>query len=66
MSQLIYNMQSKTVLGLITLLVVVVGLELSGHLTPTAVDAIKWIGAAYIAQRAVATGTENMSGGPKA
>lgn len=64
MQQFLFNLQSKTVLGLLSLLAIVLFLDFMGRLTPEAVDAIKWIGGAYLAQRAVATGTENMSGKP--
>lgn len=54
--------QSKTVLGLGILLLVIVGLALAGKLTPEAVDALKWIGGSYMAVRVVANHSENKYG----
>ena len=48
------NLQSKTVVGLLFLLAVVVYLDLIGHLTAEAVDAIKWLGASYMSVRTIA------------
>ena len=52
--------ESKTVVGLAVLLLVVVGLALAGKLTPEAVEALKWIGSTYFGVRAVANYAENM------
>jgi threonine/homoserine/homoserine lactone efflux protein len=48
------KLDSKTSLGLATLLLTVVGLALVGKLTAEAVDAIKWLGGSFMAVRAVA------------
>ncbi len=42
------------------LLGVVVGLSLAGKLTPEAVDAVKWIGGAFMAVRVTANASENL------
>jgi threonine/homoserine/homoserine lactone efflux protein len=58
-------MQSKTVIGLLILLGVVVGLSLAGKLTPEAVDALKWLGTSYMAVRTAANVAENLPGNNK-
>jgi hypothetical protein len=57
------NLQSKTVLGLLTLLALAVGLDLAGKLTPEMVDVLKYVGGFFFAVRGVANYAENM--GPK-
>lgn len=42
---------SKTNVGLMLLLVIIVGLSLAGKLTPQAVDALKWIGSSFFLAR---------------
>lgn len=54
------SLKSKTVLGLLTLLAVVVGLTIFGKLTPEAVEAIKWIGSSYMLVRTGANVAENL------
>lgn len=56
------HLESKTMAGLALLLIIVVGLTLAGKLTPEAVDAIKWLGASFMAVRAAANATENLGG----
>lgn len=55
------HLESKTVFGLLILLLVVVGLSLSGKLTPEAVEAIKWIGGTFMTVRVAANATENLT-----
>jgi threonine/homoserine/homoserine lactone efflux protein len=57
------HLQSKTVLGLITILVVACVMALLGKLTPELVDVIKWVGASYMAVRAVANHAEGKQSG---
>lgn len=52
-------LESKTIIGLAALLIVIVGLSLLGKLTPEAVDAIKWLGGSFMAVRVTANYTEN-------
>jgi threonine/homoserine/homoserine lactone efflux protein len=56
------NLNSKTILGLLVLLIVIVGLAILGKLTPEAVDALKWIGGTFMAVRVVANHSENKYG----
>lgn len=53
---------SKTVLGLIFLLAVIVLLACINKLSPEAVDAIKWVGTAYMSVRVVANHVEGKYG----
>lgn len=46
-----HYIDSKTNGGLLLLLVVVIGLSIFDHLTPEAVEAIKWIGGAFMSVR---------------
>lgn len=55
------HLLSKTNGGLLLLLVVVVGLAMVGKLTSEAVEAIKWLGASFMAVRAAANASENMA-----
>ena len=55
-------LESKTVVGLIILLAVMVGLVIAGKLTPEAVDVLKWLGTAYMSVRVAANVTENLPG----
>ena len=48
------KLDSKTVLGLVTILVTASGLAIAGKLTPEMVDVLKWVGGSYMAVRAVA------------
>lgn len=54
------HLESKTNGGLILLLLVVVGLAVIGKLTHDAVEAVKWLGASFMAVRASANATENL------
>jgi hypothetical protein len=56
------QLESKTVLGLLTLLAVVVGLALLGKLTPEVVEAVKWIGGSFMMVRTAANIGENLPG----
>lgn len=58
------NLQSKTVLGLLTILVLAVGLSLAGKLTADMVEVFKYVGGFYFGVRGVANYAENM-GPPK-
>jgi threonine/homoserine/homoserine lactone efflux protein len=51
----------EELIGLAVLLVIIVGLTLVGKLTPTAVDAIKWVGGTFFA----ALGAKNILPGSK-
>ena len=55
------NLDSKTVLGLLTLLTVAVIMALLGKLSDEMVDVIKWVGASYMAVRVAANVGENIS-----
>lgn len=55
------SLQSKTVIGLLTLLAVACVMACFGKLTPQLVDVIKWVGASYMAVRGIANYTENKS-----
>lgn len=55
---MLQHLESKTVVGLTVLLVVVVGLAIMGKLTPEAVDAIKWLGGSFFMVRSVANASE--------
>lgn len=57
------NLQSKTIIGLLVLLLVIIGLAIAGKLTPEAVDVIKWIGGTFMAVRVVANHAENKYSG---
>ncbi len=57
---MINHLESKTVVGLTILLLVIVGLALIGKLSSEAVDAIKWLGATYMGVRAAANIAENL------
>jgi len=59
MPDLMGHLESKTVMGLTVLLLAVILLALVGKLTPEAVDALKWIGASYMAVRTSANIGEN-------
>ena len=54
---------SKTVMGFTILLITIVGLALTNHLTDQAVEAIKWLGASFMTVRAVANHAEGKSDG---
>lgn len=60
---MLQHLQSKTVIGLSVLLLVIVGLAVIGKLTPEAVDAIKWIGGSFMAVRVVANHAEGKING---
>ncbi len=53
-------LDSKTVIGLLVLLAVMLLLVFTGHLTDQAVDVLKWVGGAYMAVRVTANATENL------
>lgn len=46
--------QSKTILGLLVLLLVAVGLDVAHLLTEQAVEVLKWVGASFMAVRGIA------------
>lgn len=54
------HLESKTVLGLLTLLATGVIMSLLGKLTPELVDVIKYVGASYMAVRVAANVGENL------
>ena len=56
------SLQSKTVIGLVVLLVTAVGLAVAGKLTPEAVDVLKWVGTSYMSVRVAANVAENLPG----
>lgn len=51
------HLDSKTVLGLISILILATILVFFNKLTPEMVDVIKWIGGAYMAVRGIANYT---------
>lgn len=55
-----HQLESKTIIGLLILLIIIVGLAMFGKLTPEAVDAIKWIGGTFMGVRAVANFAEKL------
>ena len=55
------NLDSKTVLGLLTLLSVAVIMSLLGKLTPEMVEVIRWVGGSYMAVRVAANVGENIA-----
>lgn len=55
------QLQSKTVLGLLLILLLAAGLSLAGKLTAEMVDVIKWVGASYMAVRGIANYAENQN-----
>jgi hypothetical protein len=57
------HLTSKTMAGLLLILLIAVGLTLMGKLTAEAADVLKWIGGSFLAMRAAANVSENM--GPK-
>jgi threonine/homoserine/homoserine lactone efflux protein len=59
------HLESKTVVGLLLLLAVMIGLTIFGKLTPEAVDGLKWIGGTYFAVRTAANVAENLPGTTK-
>lgn len=61
MDSLKSHIESKTVAGLLILLLAVMVLAFVGKLTSEAVDAIKWIGTAYMGVRSVANWAETKS-----
>ncbi len=56
------HLDSKTVLGFITMIAVVIFLLLFDKLTPEAVDILKYIFTSYFAVRTAANITENLGG----
>jgi threonine/homoserine/homoserine lactone efflux protein len=56
---------SKTVFGLVVILAVIFVLALVGKLTPEAVEAIKYIGSAYMGVRAVVNYAEHKTPPPQ-
>lgn len=54
------NLESKTVLGLLTLLGVAVTMAALGKLSPELVEVLKYVGGAYFGVRGVANYAENM------
>ena len=55
-------MQSKTFLGLLILLAAITGLAFAGKLNGEAVEALQWVGGAFMAVRVTANATENLKG----
>jgi threonine/homoserine/homoserine lactone efflux protein len=55
------HLESKTMAGLLLLLLAAVGLAVAGKLTGEASDVIKWIGSSFLAMRAAANVSENMA-----
>jgi hypothetical protein len=62
---MIQHFDSKTVMGLLTLLATGVVMNLLGKLTPEMVEVIKWCGSSYMAVRVAANIGENMTKGSK-
>ena len=56
------TLDSKTIVGLLVLLLVIVGLAIAGKLSPEAVDAIKWVGGTFMGVRIAANIGENLPG----
>lgn len=54
------HLQSKTIIGFLLLLLVIVGLSAFGKLTAEAVDAIKWVGGTFMGVRTAANIMENV------
>lgn len=54
------HLESKTMVGLLLLLIVAVVCALLGKLTTEMVDVLKWLGGSYMAVRAAANVSENM------
>ncbi len=54
------HLESKTVVGMLLLLASILGLALTGKLTPEAVDAIKWLGGSFMMVRTAANVMENV------
>lgn len=54
------NLDSKTVLGLLTLLSVAVIMALLGKLSPEMVEVLRWVGGSYMAVRVAANVSENL------
>ena len=54
------HLESKTIVGLLILLAVIVGLVAFGKLTPEAVDLLKWIGGLFMSVRVSANIMENL------
>lgn len=55
---MLLNLQSKTVLGLLSMLALATIMALLGKLTPELVDVIKWVGGSFFAVRGIANFTE--------
>lgn len=62
MKQHWYNLQSKTVLGLVMLLGIGLTLQLMGQLSAEMVEIIKWVGGSYMAVQAVRNHSEGKKG----
>lgn len=58
-------LESKTIFGLIFLVLVTAIFALIGKLTPEVVDIIKWIGSSFFIVRTAANITENVSNKPR-
>jgi threonine/homoserine/homoserine lactone efflux protein len=52
--------KSKTILGLLVILIILVGLALYGKVTPEVADVLKWIGASFLGVRGVANAAEGL------
>lgn len=48
------HLQSKTMAGLLLILLTAVGLDVAGLLTDQAADVLKWVGAAFLSVRVAA------------
>ncbi len=54
------HLESKTMAGLLLLVIIIVGLALAGKLSAEAVDALKWIGGTFMTVRLGANIAENL------
>jgi hypothetical protein len=59
------HFESKTVMGLLTLLVAMFVLSYTGHLDANAVEVLKWLGVSFMSVRGAANVAENLPGGKK-
>ena len=61
MDTLKYHLSSKTTLGLVLFLSVIVGLSLLGKLTADVIEGLKWVSASFFVVRGVSNASENMT-----
>lgn len=57
---MLQHLESKTIIGLMLLIAMIMSLTLLGKLTPEAVDAIKWVGSSFFLVRTGANIAENL------